>query len=138
MRFRGPDNNNAEESGTGKTRTSFTLKTASAVLLLGVSSVAWGAEAICVPDVISRPAPIEPGPEGPAIELEGDQVESIGEDTVTLKGNATMKRGAQAMEGDELTYYRKSGEIEGKGDLTFYSAEGDRIEADYQIGRAHV
>jgi len=131
MRFRGPDNNNAEESGTGKTRTSFTLKTASAMLLLGVSSVAWGAEAICVPDVISRPAPIEPGPEGPAIELEGDQVESIGEDTVTLKGNATMKRGAQAMEGDELTYYRKSGEIEGKGDLTFYSAEGDRIEADY-------
>jgi len=135
MRFRGPDNNNAEESATVGARCKFRLKLVSAVALIGVGSgawsAAWAAEDFCKPDVISRPAPIEPGPDGPAIELEGDQVESIGEDTVTLRGNATMKRGAQAMEGDVLTYHRDSGEIEGEGDLTFYSAEGDRIEADY-------
>ncbi|HSH43095.1 MAG TPA: LPS-assembly protein LptD [Arenicellales bacterium] len=131
MRFRGPDNNNAEESGTVWTQSSFRLGLASVLVFLGVSGQAWGAQEVCKPDVISRPAPVEPGPEGPAIELEGDQVQSTGEDTVTLTGNATMKRGAQAMEGDELTYHRQSGEIEGKGNLTFYSAEGDRIEADY-------
>ncbi len=131
MRFRGPDNKNAEESGTIKTQSTFKFKLASVLVLLGVAGAAWGAEEVCAPDVISRPAPVEPGPDGPAIELEGDQVESTGEDTVTLTGDATMKRGAQAMEGDELTYYRRTGEIEGKGDLTFYSAQGDRIEADY-------
>jgi len=90
-----------------------------------------GAQPVCAPDVITRPAPVEPGPEGPAIELEGDQVESVGQDTVTLRGNATMKRGAQAMEGEVLTYYRQTGEIEGEGDLTLYSEQGDRIEASY-------
>lgn len=131
MRFCGPDNNNAEESGTIKAQSIFKLKLASVIVLLNVGGVAWAAEEVCRPDVISRPAPVEPGPDGPAIELEGDQVESVGDDTVTLRGDATMKRGAQAMEGEELTYYRRTGEIEGEGDLTFYSAEGDRIEADY-------
>lgn len=107
------------------------LKLASAFILLTASGVAWGAETICAPDVISRPAPIEPGPEGPAIELEGDEVESSGQDSVTLRGNATMQRGAQAMSGDELTYYRQSGEIEGQGDLTLHSEQGDRIRASH-------
>lgn len=132
MRFRSPDKNNTRESGNNTDhKPTLRLKLASVLMLFAASGAAWGAQPICKPDVISRPAPIEPGPDGPAIELEGDQVESVGEDTVTLKGNATMKRGAQAMEGDELTYYRKTGEIEGEGDLTFYSEEGDRIEASY-------
>jgi len=131
MRFRGPDNNNVEDLEMTRKHPSLGLQLASAFLLITASGVAWGAQAICAPDVISRPAPIEPGPDGPAIELEGDEVESSGEDTVTLRGAATMQRGAQAMSGDELTYYRKSGEIEGKGDLTLYSGMGDRIQASY-------
>lgn len=131
MRFRGPDHNNTRESANKTNKPTLGLRLASVLMLAAASGAAFGAEEMCAPDVISRPAPIEPGPDGPAIELEGDQVESVGEDTVTLRGNATMKRGGQAMEGDELTYYRKTGEIEGKGDLTFYSAEGDRIEASY-------
>lgn len=115
---------------------SLRLKLVTSLLLLGATLPAWGAEGVCAPDVITRPAPIEPGPDGPAIELEGDEVEAIGEDSVSLKGNATMQRGAQAMQGDVLTYHRGSGEIEGQGDLTFYSAQGDRIEADYL--RMHV
>jgi LPS-assembly protein len=131
MRFRGPDNNNAEESGTIKTQFRFTCRLFSTIFLVSLGSVVWADEQICRPDVISRPAPVEPGPDGPAIELEGDQVESIGEDTLTLRGDATMQRGAQAMQGDELTYFRRTGEIEGTGNLTFYSEQGDRIEADY-------
>ncbi len=131
MRFRGPDNNNAEESGTIGTQSRFKLKLASVIVLLSVGNAAWAAEAICKPDVISRPEPVEPGPDGPAIELEGDEVVSSGEDTVILRGDATMRRGAQAMEGDQLTYHRQTGEIEGEGDFTFYSAEGDRFKADY-------
>jgi LPS-assembly protein len=140
MRFRGPDNNNAHESENIETRTTtrstMKIRMASALVLLSVGNVAWGVQPMCVPDVISRPEPVEPGPDGPAIELEGDQVESVGEDTVTLRGNATMRRGAQAVDADELTYYRNTGELEGKGDLTLYSEEGDRIEADHL--RMHV
>lgn len=135
MRFHGPDNNNADEWATTKAHSTFRLALASTIMLLSAAGPAWG-QGVCAPDVITRPEPVEPGPEGAAIELEGDQVESVGEDTVTLRGNATMKRGAEAMEGDELTYYRRSGEIEGEGDLTFYSAQGDRIEADHL--RMHV
>jgi len=131
MRFRGPYNNNAGDPDVAGTRPSLSLRLASALILLTASGAAWAVQTVCAPDVISRPAPLEPGPEGPAIELEGDEVESTGDATVTLRGNATMKRGAQAMSGEELTYHRNSGEIEGAGDLTLFSQEGDRIEASY-------
>lgn len=131
MRFRGPDNNNAQKLEIVRTQPTFGLKFASVIMLVCATGVAWGAETICVPDLITRPAPVEPGPDGPAIELEGDEVESIGEDTITLRGNATMRRGARAMEGDVLTYHRKTGELEGEDELTLYTEQGDRIEASY-------
>jgi len=131
MRFRGPDNNNARKSETTRSCSTLALKLASAFILLAAGGAAWGAQGFCKPDVITRPAPVKPGPEGPAIELEGDQVESVGEDKVTLKGNATMQRGAQSMEGDELIYYRNTGQVEGTGNLKYYTSDGDRIEASH-------
>ncbi|MGA8258745.1 MAG: LPS-assembly protein LptD [Arenicellales bacterium] len=131
MRFRGQDNNSAQNSETIRSRSVPKLKLATVVFLLGAAGPAWSAQKACVPDVITRPAPVKPGPEGPAIELEGDQVQSIKKDTVTLTGNATMQRGAQSMQGDTLTYYRKTGEVEGDGHLKYYSKEGDRIEASH-------
>lgn len=128
MRFPGPRN-----------KPGWRFSTAAFVLVLSNCFVipANAAQQACKPDVISRPKPAQPGPEGIPIELEGDQVESVKEEVVRLRGNATMKHGAEAMSGDELTYFRNTDEVEAKGDVTMYSRDGDRVKTEHlkiQVG----
>ncbi len=104
------------------------------VSLAVVSAPAAAANEFCPPDQITvpkaGPKPEKPGDPIP-VELEGDEVESVKEDTVTMRGNASLKRGRQAMTGDEITYYRQTDEVEGKGNVVLYSANGDRLETSY-------
>ncbi len=101
------------------------------VLVLGLGTVGIGnAAEVCVPDAISRPAPLPPAEDGTfPIELEADVVESVKENVISLRGNAQMKRGGQALFGDELTYYRETDEVEGKGNVITYTEFGDRIKS---------
>ncbi len=131
MRFPGP-----KSKGEGLLST-----TVAAIVVMSNLTVtapnAFAAQEACKADVISRPKPAQPGPEGVPIELEGDQVESVGEEEVRLRGNATMKQGAQAVAADELSYKRSTDELRGKGNVVLHSEAGDRVETDrlqIQIG----
>lgn len=64
------------------------------------------------------------------IEMEGDEVEAVGQDVITMRGNAQLFRGAQAVFGDKLSYSRSTDELEGEGNVTVYSQYGDRLTAD--------
>jgi LPS-assembly protein len=104
----------------------------------GVCALPWfasearAAEA-CVPDILMRPpaAEVPPGAEGLPIELEGDEVESVGKDIVTMRGNAMLKRGRETLTGDEISYYRETDEVEASGQIQLQSGFGDKITADY-------
>ncbi len=93
---------------------------------------AMPAEEICVPDLLTLPAP-GPAPEKAGdplpIELEGDEVETVKTDIVSMRGNATLKRGRQTMSADEIRYHRQTDEVEGKGNVVLHSQTGDRLEA---------
>ena len=103
------------------------------LVITALLPVAAAAQQICLPDTLLRPAISgEPDAEGQyPVELEGDEVESVKEETVTMRGNAQMRRGREALFADEVTYYRPTDEIEGKGSVVLYSPAGDRLEADY-------
>jgi LPS-assembly protein len=108
------------------------------IAILGVTlavidaPAAMAAEQICVPDLLSLPAP-GPAPEKPGdpipIELEGDEVESVKEDIVSMRGNATLKRGRQTMSADQIRYHRQTDEVEGEGNVILHSQHGDRLSA---------
>ncbi len=90
------------------------------------------AQDVCAPDAISRPAPSQTVGEGGAIpiEMEGDEVESVKDDTVTMRGNAQLIRGSEAVFGDLLSYSRNTDQLKAEGNVVVYSRDGDRIKAD--------
>ena len=91
-----------------------------------------GANCNCEPDVIPFPnSDLEPGENGQLpISLEGDEVESIGDGVVLLRGNAELVQGRQRLTGDELRYNRSTDEIEGSGDVAWRSPAGDWLQTD--------
>ncbi len=128
MRFCSPDN---------KPDTVLTNKPLSCrIAVLGVAlaaiyaPLAMAAEEICVPDLLSLPTP-GPAPEKPGdplpIELEGDEVESVKADIMSMRGNATLKRGRQTMSADQIRYLRQTDEVEGEGNVILHSQSGDRL-----------
>ena len=98
-------------------------------------------------DVIAFPnTDLEPGEDGQLpISLAGDEVESIGDGVVLLRGNAELVQGRQRLTGDELRYNRATDEIEGTGGVTWRSPAGDWLQTDSlqvqvptQVGEAGV
>ncbi len=128
MRFRSPGNKpDALLESKASSRRTAVLGVVLTVLCV---PAAMAAEPICVPDLLSLPKP-GPAPEKPGdplpIELEGDEVESVKQDLIKLRGNATVKRGGQTMSADELLYHRQTDEVEGKGNVILHSPQGDRL-----------
>lgn len=128
MRFFGPDNKHFLLTSSLQTLWIWF----SSVFGIGSMLIATPAYAdVCAPDTISRPAPAEVA-EGEAIpiEMEGDEVISVKDDTVTMRGNAQLIRGKEAVFGDLLSYSRNTDELKAEGNVVVYSRDGDRITAD--------
>jgi LPS-assembly protein len=91
-----------------------------------------GANCNCEPDVIPfLNSELEPGENGQLpISLEGDEVESIGDGLVILRGNAELVQGRQRLTGDELRYSRATDEIQGTGNVAWRSPAGDWLKTD--------
>lgn len=70
------------------------------------------------------------------VELLGEEVESVGDELVKLKGDAEVKRGKQSMAADEIIYYRQSDEVEGKGNVVVRTQRGDQFNSKYT--RFHI
>ncbi len=128
MRFFGPDNKHFPFSQFVRALYTWLAYT------VGIGSMLFATATyadVCAPDTISRPAPAEvPEGEPIPIEMEGDEVVSVKDDTVTMRGNAQLIRGKEAVFGDLLSYSRKSDELKAEGNVVLYSRDGDRISAD--------
>jgi LPS-assembly protein len=105
-------------------------------IVCGISSLVLAApvygQHVCDPDVISRPRPSATVGEGGVIpiEMEGDEVQSVGQDTITMRGNAQLIRGSEAVFGENLSYSRSTDQLDAEGKVTVYSKDGDKLEAD--------
>ncbi len=128
MRFFGADNTPFQPASSFKMLRLWLLGTVSSVVF---STPVYG-QHVCDPDVISRPRPSVTVGEGGVIpiEMEGDEVESVGTDTVTMRGNAQLLRGAEAVFGEVLSYSRSTDELDAEGKVTVYSKDGDKLQAD--------
>ena len=128
MRFFGPDNKHFPS--TQPAQTFYTWLSCA----IGAGSMLFATAAyadVCAPDTISRPAPVEvPEGEPIPIEMEGDEVVSVKDDKVTMRGNAQLIRGKEAVFGDLLSYSRNTDELKAEGNVVVYSRDGDRITAD--------
>jgi len=76
------------------------------------------------------------------ISLEADNVESQGEELVTLTGNAEVSQGRQTIVADKIQYYRETDRVVADGNVEMISESGDYlssqsvdVHAPTQIGR---
>ena len=105
-----------------------------------------GGECACRRDVIPFPlSDVKAASRGAAlpISLEGDEVESIGDELVILTGNALLMQGRQSVAADQLKYFRDTDEVEGTGNVTLRTPTGDwfrtdemKVQIPTQIGEA--
>ena len=128
MRFFGPDSNQSSPPKPTKVLRSWLCGGVSSILL----TAPVYAQNVCDPDVISRPMPSKTVGEGGVIpiEMEGDEVESVGQDRITMRGNAQLLRGSEAVFGEMLSYSRNNDELDAEGNVTVYSQNGDKLQAD--------
>ena len=75
--------------------------------------------ALCPP--VAQAAPITPGENPEAIDLQADHAEASDGNVFTLKGNAVVLYGAQRLEADTITYRQDDNKLTADGDVRFTS-----------------
>jgi len=105
-----------------------------ALLLItnSASAACKGVNCVCAPSEIQFSSPVlVPDEDGQyPISLEADNVESQGEDVVTLTGNAEVTQGRQTVVADKLQYYRQSERVVAEGSVEMISLNGDYLSSD--------
>ncbi len=108
-----------------------------AMLLPGVDAVVVPAaelEHFCSSEIITIPEhlakSIGKDSSSQEIEFEADQIDLTDGNIYTLKGNAEVVQGAQGIFADSLSYDQQNYQASAKGEVKFYSAQGDTIFSD--------
>ena len=112
---------------------SLTLSSVVLLLLSGSASAACkGLDCVCLPSEIQFSSPLmEADADGDyPISLEADNVESQGEDVVTLTGNAEVTQGRRTVVADKLQYYRQSERVVAQGGVEMISDGGDYLASE--------
>jgi len=91
-----------------------------------------GVNCVCLPSEIQFASPTStPNADGIyAIELEADNVEAQGEESVTLIGNAEVSQGRRTIVADKLKYYRETERVVADGSVEIISEEGNYLSSD--------
>jgi LPS-assembly protein len=105
-----------------------------AMLLMAGNALAAckGLDCACVPSEIQFASPLltaDSDGDFP-ISLEADNVESEGDDLVTLTGNAEITQGRQTVVADKLQYFRQSERVVAQGSVEMISEKGDYLASD--------
>jgi LPS-assembly protein len=106
------------------------------LLLFLLTSNAWaackGVDCACMPSEIQFASPVlSPDEDGQyPISLEADNVESEGDDVVTLTGNAEVTQGRQTIVADRLQYFRQSERVIAEGSVEMISENGDYLNSE--------
>ena len=96
------------------------------------SAACKGINCICVPSELEFASPLlKPNADGEyPISLEADNVESQGDEVVTLSGNAVVAKGRQTVVADKLQYYRETERVVAEGGVEMISDRGDYLSSD--------
>ena len=79
----------------------------------------------------SAPAPTSPATGYEIIEFSADQVTyDSNADVVTASGEVRMNRDGNYLAADEVTWYRKTGEVYAHGNVVLLTPEGDKLVGD--------
>jgi LPS-assembly protein len=110
-----------------------TLSGVAMLLMAGNASAACkGLNCACVPSEIQFASPLlaaDADGDYP-ISLEADNVESEGDDLVTLTGNAEVTQGRQTVVADKLQYFRQSERVVADGSVEMISENGDYLSSE--------
>ncbi len=109
--------------------------------------VSFAGQSICMPDRITKPAALLPylglNYSNYPLEFEADLIQSPQQGVLTLKGDASVVQGAQAVYANQLIFSRQDSSVRAAGNVVIHFSEGDRITADFieldldtRIGRA--
>ncbi len=116
-----------------RTKLGLTLSGLAMLLMASNASAACkGIDCVCAPSEIQFASPLltaDADGDYP-ISLEAENVESEGEDLVTLTGNAEVTRGRQTVVADKLQYYRLSERVVAEGGVEMISENGDYLSSD--------
>ena len=91
-----------------------------------------GINCVCVPSEIQFASPTSsPNADGQyPIELEADNVEAQGEESVTLIGNAEVSQGRRTIVADKLKYFRETERVVADGSVEIVSEDGNYLSSD--------
>lgn len=91
-----------------------------------------GIDCVCRPSELQFASPTtKPNEEGKyPISLEADDVESQGEELVTLIGNAEVSQGRQTIVADKVQFYRETERVVAEGNVEVISENGDYLSSD--------
>ena len=89
---------------------------------------------ICKPATIDVPQVLKDAPLGGEDELptniEGDEIETLGNDEIKLTGNAQVVQGKRGVFADVITYNKETYTAGANGNVKFYTSGGDEISSE--------
>ena len=121
------------KSGKSSFKLSLTLSGMALLLMASSASAACkGVNCVCVPSELQFSSPVlAPDEDGEyPVSLEADNVDSEGDDLVTLSGNAEITKGRQTVVADTLQYYRQSERVIAEGSVEMISENGDYLSSE--------
>ena len=96
--------------------------------------IGFAASAVCKPERIDVPAELRSPPPGAHDDLpvliEADTIETEGENTVVLRGNARIVQGGRGVYAEQIVYHRDGRRARAVGDVVLYTSRGDEVRAD--------
>ncbi len=96
--------------------------------------IGFADKSVCLAPVIELPELLKAAPEGPAedqeIGLEGDNMDIQGSNKITMSGNAQIVQGSRGVFADSIIYDQDSYHADLKGNVIYYSEQGDEIKTD--------
>lgn len=110
-----------------------TLSGLALLLMTSTASAACkGIDCVCIPSEIQFASPVlGPDEDGEySISLDADNIESEGDDVVTLTGDAVVAQGRRTVVADKLQYYRESERVVAEGGVEMISLNGDYLSSD--------
>ena len=97
-------------------------------------SIAFSDSSSCLAPIIQLPEVLKSAPKGKLedqdIGIEGDELDLVGKNLMTMKGNAQIVQGRRGVFADSIVYDQSTYQAELEGNVIYYSEGGDEVKAE--------
>jgi len=102
--------------------------------LAASDDIGFADKTVCAAPVVQVPELLRSAPAGPAenqeIGLEGDDMDLLGNNNITMTGNAQIVQGRRGVYADSIVYDQDNYQADLNGNVIYYSEQGDEIKTD--------